>query len=99
VLHGRRKGKPKILKGSWKTPKGEVLYAPPMVNLRRIRGGGKVTGGRAKPYPMLAPAFNEMQRTMMQTIENEFRKIAAEATRLAKNPHKPVDKHIAGKLI
>lgn len=85
VLHGRRKGKPRINRGSWKGPLGDVIYPPEFMYGRRLRGGGVATGGMTRKYPMLGPAFQVMQGPMLAAIEQELRKILPEAVRLAKN--------------
>lgn len=88
VLHGRGKGKPRKLRGAWKdTATGKVRegsFFGKFFGGTRIRGGGKV-GGMTKAYPILGPAFSQMQRPMMIAIENELKKIEGEAVRLAGN--------------
>lgn len=91
ILRGRRKGKPEIGKGNWRNiwtgtiSKMAGALAP---TGQRIRGGGHLTGGVTRKFPMLQPAFEAMKRPMMIGIENELKKIEGEAQRLAKNPQK-----------
>lgn len=89
VLHGRRKGKPRIIRGGWrdastgKTVSGSFFGKKYLG--RQIRGGGVATGGMTRKYPMLGPAFQVMQGPMLAAIEIELKKIGPEAERLAKN--------------
>lgn len=52
---------------------------------RTIRGGGRLTGGTTREFPMLRPAFESMKRPMLITIENELKKIEGEASRLCQH--------------
>jgi len=90
VLKGKRKGKPRILKGSWKDATGSVRAGGSFGREEggvRVRGGGTVAGMTRK-FPMLGPAFQTMARPMIITIENELKKIGPEAVRLAQNKQK-----------
>jgi len=102
VLHGKRKGKPRIAKGGWKytgakawkrlgMQPGGIYHIGMSLAGRRVRGGGRLLGGRTSPKPMLGPAFDLMARPMLITIENELRKVGAKAEELAQNVHKPTD--------
>jgi hypothetical protein len=98
VLHGKRKGQPRTTKGAWKFRGGGITLSTAFgthLYGKRIAGGGRATGGRTSPKPMLGPAFDLMARPMLITIENELRKIGVEAERLAKNAHKPTDSIVA----
>ncbi|MFA5234972.1 MAG: HK97 gp10 family phage protein [Sulfurimonas sp.] len=96
VLHGKRKGKPRMVSGF---AKGGNVYKSSDIGMtvmgRQVRGGGRVVmkagagllsgGMRTKPCPMLGPAWETMKRPMMIAIENELRKIERTAVRLAGN--------------
>ena len=96
VLRGKNKGKLRKDKGvagyqyvgqkAWLgMAPGKFYKVGDRVFGRKIRGGGKASGGRTRAYPMLGPAFQTMARPMLITVENELKKIEAEAVRLAGN--------------
>lgn len=80
-------GKGRKTRRAWKNAAGAIAptgqFSGEFFQGKRIRGGGKSTGGMTRAFPMLAPAFDTMKRPMMLAIEHELKKIDAEAIRLA----------------
>jgi hypothetical protein len=74
-----------LIPGNWYETPGMTLFG------RAVRGGGHVVtnkqGGAlmTRKFKMLEPAFDQLRRPMMISIEIELKKIEAEAVRLAGN--------------